>query len=185
MTTVVFDVGETLVVQPPVFDPADATVTYTWTRDGQVMRNATNHKAYTLKPGDAGHQIAVQLHVTHAGNQDTTVNLGSTQAVSVMPQVAVRTKGGVYRAVVKVTVVVPGVKNPVGPVWVKIGDEAHKVMMKASDHGVLKVAFAHVRSGNRAVGVKYVGAGNTQSVMTHAVVLVGRPAAHHQQKKSH
>lgn len=176
-------VGETLIAQPPVFDPADATATYTWTRDGQVMPNAANHRSYTLKAGDVGHQIGVQLHVTHPGNQDITVNLGTTQTVGVMPQVAVRTKGGVYRAVVKVTVVVPGVKNPVGPVWVKVGDEAHKVMMKASDHGVIKVAFDHVRSGNRTVGVKYVGAGNTRSVMTHAVVLVGRPAAHHQQKK--
>lgn len=176
-------VGETLVARPPVFNPADATVTYTWTRDGQVMRNAADHHSYTLKPGDAGHQIAVQLHVSHPGNQDITVNLGTTPRVAVLPAVAVRTKGGVFRAVVKVTVQVPGVKNPVGPVWVKVGDEQHKVMLKASDHGVIKVAFDHVHSGNRAVAVKYVGAGNTQSVMTHAVVMVGRPAAHHQQHK--
>lgn len=185
-------VGEQLLVNPPTFDPADATATYTWTRDGKVMKNATNHRAYTLKPGDAGHQIAVQMHVTHPGNQDVTLNLGTTARVSVLPEVVVRAKGGTSRAVVKVTVEVPGVKNPVGPVWVKVGDELHKVMMKASDRGVLKVAFNHVHAGNRAVAVKYVGAGNTRSVTTRAVVIVGSPAAHHhktqhaqQGKKTH
>lgn len=178
-------VGEMLVANPPTFDPADATATYTWTRDGKEMKNAANHRAYTLKPGDAGHQIAVQMHVTHPGNQDITVKLGTTPRVAVLPEVAVRTKGGVGKAVVKVTVEVPGVKNPVGPVWVKVGDELHKVMLKASDHGVVKVAFDHVHAGNRKVAVKYVGAGDTRSVTTRAVVLVGSQAAQHQQKKAH
>ena len=63
-------VGATLTSAAPIFEPADATTTYQWLRNGQPIYNATG-ATYTLTASDFAIGISLRVTAKRAGFDDT------------------------------------------------------------------------------------------------------------------
>lgn len=74
------EVGATLTAHVDASDPADATLTYAWTRDGQVIASATS-AAYTATEADLGHELRA---VVTASADGFAAGTASSAAVTVI-----------------------------------------------------------------------------------------------------
>ncbi|MDR1427891.1 MAG: discoidin domain-containing protein, partial [Bifidobacteriaceae bacterium] len=120
--------GQTLTASPGVWSPAPTSVSYQWLRDGASAIAGATSAAYTPRPQDVGHTLAVRVAARTAGYLGTgnvtsspTAPVGKapvTIGVSVAEATAI--EGGT--ATVAVAVSVPaGVPEAAGQVTVTVG----------------------------------------------------------------
>ena len=145
--------GRQLSVTPGSYLPADASVTYTWLRDGRAV---TTGRSYPLEVPDVGARITLRVDLTHPGYRDRSLLLATAGRVTTTPEVRVTAAGKRHRAVVVVRVSAPGVDAPTGRVTVRIG--RRQVVGRLED-GRLRVGLDELGAGARTVRAAYAGNG--------------------------
>ena len=76
---------------------AGATASYQWLRDGRRVAKAT-HPTYTVRRGDMGHGLSVEVTWNRRNFRATTEALAVASPVTTVPEVRVRTEAGELRA---------------------------------------------------------------------------------------
>lgn len=147
--------GRTLTVAPGVFEPSDATLTYTWLRDGEPIAGATG-PSYELRGGDVGSHISVRVDLSRASYRSTSQLVRGDSPVMTKPVLHVKPASTPRRAVVIVRVAAPGVARPTGTVTVSIG--ARKVTAEVVA-GRARVVLDGLTPGWKKVRVLYSGGG--------------------------
>ncbi|GEP36158.1 hypothetical protein NSZ01_39260 [Nocardioides szechwanensis] len=145
--------GDTLTVTPGSFEPADATVTYTWLRDGEPIRGAAG-TTYVLRPWDVGSRITVRVDLARTSYRSTSQVAKAQGRVQTKPTLRISSASASRRAVVIVRVGAPGVSSPRGLVTVSIG--AKKVTGKVVD-GRFRAVVEGLKPGWHKVRVRYTG----------------------------
>ena len=145
--------GDTLTVAPGTYEPADATVTYTWLRDGEPIHGATG-TTYLLRPWDAGSRITVRVDLARNTYRSTSQVAGAEGRTLTKPRLKIVSAGGERRAVVVVRVAAPGASSPRGNITVSIG--ARKVTGKVVD-GRFRAVVEGLKPGWHKVRVRYTG----------------------------
>lgn len=163
-------VGETLTVVPGSYRPADATVTYTWLRDGEVIAGQDG-KDHTLTGADLGQEVSVRVDLTHPGYQDHTVELPARRAVTTRPTLEVDATGMVRKAVVKLRLTAPGVEQVTGPANVRIDG---RTVTGVVEDGRLRLVVRDLDPGRHAVRVTYDGTDVVEAARARDSVRVTR-----------
>ena len=95
--------GETLTIRPGTVAPADATVAFTWMRDGGPIPGATG-PTYVVGTDDVGRSLSVRAEFTRPSFRGRTESLEIPGVVTTVPTVRVRPTGRRGRAVVAIRV---------------------------------------------------------------------------------
>ncbi|WP_121251970.1 CHAP domain-containing protein [Nocardioides ferulae] len=162
--------GEVLRVEPGRFTPADAWISYTWTRDGEPVAGATGD-SYPLGVDDVGHRIAVEVAMRRNGYRDHAFTVRTGAKVTTRPLLAVRALGKTKRAVVVLRISAPGVADPGGRFTVRAA--GREVSGRFVD-GKARVVVPDLRPGERTVRVDYAGAGMVEAARARTTVTVLR-----------
>ena len=96
---------------PARYTPKDATVRYTWLRDGEAIARATAADV-RRRADDVGHRLSVRVDLRHAGYRDRSVTLRAAGPVTTEPTLRVTAEGRPRPAVVRVRVAAPGSRHP-------------------------------------------------------------------------
>ena len=147
--------GRTLTVTPGTFEPADATIGYTWLRDGDPIAGATG-PSYELGGADVGSHVSVRVDLSRTSYRSTSQAVRGDWPVMTRPVLRVKPASTPRRAVVVVRVAAPGVARPVGTVAVSIG--AKRLAAEVVD-GKVRVVIAGLVPGWKKVRVRYSGGG--------------------------
>jgi surface antigen len=162
--------GGRLSLEPGRFAPADASMTYTWLRNGHPVPGATG-SAYVPGLDDVGKRLSVSVNLRHKGYQDRTVQVSADGPVTTRPTLSVWTEGRPGRAIIRLKVTAPGVSTPGGRATVRIGDQ------RAAGHlhdGRLRVVIGDLNSGVRKVRVSYEGTNTVRPEKLVTTVRVRR-----------
>lgn len=163
-------VGETLTAVLGSVQPAGATATFQWQRDGRPIAGATS-PTYVVTAADIDASITVQVALRHPGYRDTLATLGPVGGVLAPVQLKVKTANGTPRtALIKVVVAARGVPRPGGKVWIKIQGRKH--MARLGRAGFVKVRVTGLRPGRRAIAVFYAGTAKTAKARSRTAVEV-------------
>jgi hypothetical protein len=150
------EVGQTLSVAPGTYEPADATPTYTWMRNGTAISGGTN-VSYVCGPDDLGAQLSVQVDLNKPDMQGASHLLAAPAAVTAAVVVAIRAIGQAGAARVRVRVSPVGLDvPPPGRVVVRL--RKREVIANLVD-GRAVVRFARLRPGTARVEASYLGSG--------------------------
>ncbi|HEX6151479.1 CHAP domain-containing protein [Nocardioides sp.] len=150
--------GRLLTVAPGAVTPADATVRYTWLRDGSPITGADG-TSYRLGAADVGHEVSVRLVLRRDGYRGASVVLPATGTVTTRPKLNVEALGGVRRAIVKLRVTAPGVEHPAGRVTVTV---AGQEITGTVNDGRLRLVVRGIEPGRYRVRVSYLGTKNIE-----------------------
>ena len=145
--------GRRLTVEPGRYSPRDATVRYTWLRDGEEIARATA-ATYDATADDVGHRLSVRIDLRRSGYRDRSVTLRAAGPVTTEPRLRVSAEGRPHRAVVRVRVAAPGVASPGGDATVRVGRRS--VTGEVVD-GRLRVVVGDLPRGRHDVRVSYAG----------------------------
>jgi hypothetical protein len=163
-------VGSRMWIEPGTFTPSDATLGYSWQRDGVPIEGETG-PSYDVVAGDAGARITAVVTLTKPNYAQGVLRFVMGERVTTKPDLRVNTKGRSGRAVVVVRVVAPGVTGPGGRVTVRIGDEKRSV--RVSD-GRARVVVDDLRAKRHRVYVAYTGTEVVEPARASAHVRVRR-----------
>ena len=158
--------GARLTLSPGTTDPADVTVTYTWSRDGIPISGATT-PTYDLTDADVGRTIAAEVVVAKPRYRSVvrTFDFGQT---TTMATLAPATRGRKRKAAVRVRVSAPGTV-PSGPVTVKVGKTTATADLV---DGAARVVLESIKPGKRTVKITYRGDGVVTAKRMRTDVLV-------------
>ena len=162
-------VGSRLEARAGTAKPTDATATYAWLRDGQPIAKATN-PIYTVRRGDLGHALTLQVTLTRRHFRDTTESV-AVAAVTTVPEVKVRTEATRKRVVVEVRVRAPGASRPDGAMTISVGGRTVDVQVVS---GSARVVVRDLRPGVKPVVVRYAGTDVVQRAVARSSVTVPR-----------
>ena len=160
--------GTTLSVRPGTVEPADATVAYTWMRDGEPLPMATG-PTYTVQADDVGRHISVRADYTRHSYRSASEVAGTAGPVTTAPALRVRPTGKRRRAVVVLRVTAPGVPAPTGGLTVRVGGRT--VTTNLID-GRSRVVVRDLRAGIRKVVVRYAGTDLVRSAVMRTTTEV-------------
>ena len=153
-------VGEELVVDTGISDPADATRVVQWLRDGTPLSGAIGER-YRATRADAGTVLSARVTYIHADRADTvhTVSAGRVADPAGTPekpelQVVERTKGS--KLVVKVKVLAEAVSPVPGRVVLK--ENGRTLGAKKLTGGTRKIVVRGLSRGKHVVRVKFLSA---------------------------
>ncbi len=163
-------VGSRMWIVPGTFTPADATVTYTWLRDGVVVPEATS-ASYDVTAADAGSRITAVVTISKPKYEPRVARFVLGGPVTTKPTLDVTTVGKRGSAVVVVEIAAPGVNNPGGKVTVRIGKK--KVTAHPSG-GRVRVRLDDLRAIRHKVWISYGGTSIVERARTSAYVRVLR-----------
>jgi len=151
--------GSTLSVDPGVYMPADAALTYVWLRDGRPIPRCPGPQ-YVVRPADVGTRLSVRITARKPGLKPVTRrrwSSGRTTGPSFVSVDASASRDGRLRVAVRVTSP-PGVRPvPGGKVVVKVDD--HRAVVRLTDgHGVATFGAEHpLARGRYRVRARYKG----------------------------
>jgi N-acetylmuramoyl-L-alanine amidase-like protein len=146
--------GQPLTVTPGSYNPADATSTYAWLRNGTPIAGATA-ATYTPVGKDIGAALSVQVTTGHASYTALTESVAAPGAVIATTMVRAVTKRRVRNAVLRVRVsTVGGYKRPTGSVTVTVKKQTKTVPLV---RGWAVVKFPRVRPGRTTATLSYAG----------------------------
>jgi surface antigen len=163
-------VGSRMWVEPGTFTPNDATVSYTWFRDGVQIAGATASD-YAVVPADAGARMTAKVTLTKAEYATRVLTFKLGGPVTTKPQLEIRTVGKPGSAVVVVDVVSAGVNNPGGTVTIRIGNKSETVRPSG---GRVRVRINDLQAGKHRVRVSYTGTQIVEPARESAYVRVLR-----------
>jgi len=163
-------VGSQMWIEPGSYTPKDATVAYTWLRDGVPIAGATA-ASYAVVPADAGARITAEATLRKPNYATRVLHFVMGGPVTTRPELDVVTRGRRGSAVVVVDIHAPGVSDPGGRVTVRIGKRT------ASMHpsgGRVRVRIDDLRAIKHKVWISYSGTGVVEPARTSAKVRVLR-----------
>lgn len=160
--------GTTLAARPATVEPADATVSYTWMRDGEPVPAATG-PTYTLRGEDVGRSISVRADYTRESYRSASELVGLPGLVTTVPDLRVRPTGKRGRAVIAIRLAAPGVPAPSGGLTVRVGGRT--VTSELVD-GRSRLVVRDLRAGTRRVVVRYAGTDLVQSAVARTTTDV-------------
>ena len=161
--------GQALTVTPGVFQPADSIAVCTWLRDGAAVPGAVG-ATYTTVPEDVGRELSVRVDVTRPDYEPASELLTVAGPVTAVPTISVRPAGKRGRAVIRVTVEVPGLPGKVkGHVTVRLRMRRMKVRL-ADGRAVAR--FRDLGPRDYRVTVDYGGKGPISPAQVVSVVRV-------------
>ena len=161
------EVGSRLTAKAATTRPSDATATYQWLRDGRPVAKAT-HPTYTVRRGDLGHSLSVQVTLDRRHFRPTTETV-AVAPVTTVPKLRVRTEAKRDRVVVDVRVKAVGAARPAGAISVSIGK---KVVEGQVVDGVARLVVRGLQAGTRPVVVSYAGTDVVQAAVSRSTVVV-------------
>ena len=161
-------VGARMWIEPGTFTPPDATVAYSWLRDGAPIERATD-QSYDVVPADAGARITALVTLTKPNYASRVLHFAMGDRVTTKPALHVRTDGRRGSAVVIVKVVAPGVSDPGGRVRIRIGNKKESV--RPTD-GRVRVVIKGLQAKRHKVYVAYTGTGVVEPKRASAYVRV-------------
>jgi hypothetical protein len=147
-------VGQVLTVAPGVVEPADATATVQWLRDGTPISGATA-TTYSLTGDDLGSALSVQVTHSRRNYADLVETVPVPRTITTKPTLELGTAGRSHKAVVWIRATAPGAAVD-GDVTVKVGTH---VVTATLVGGRAKVVVQDLAAGDRRVRVRYAGAG--------------------------
>ena len=100
-------VGSKLVAKVGTARPANATASYRWLRDGKRIAGTTRD-TYTVRRGDVGHSLAVEVTWTKRYYRDTVETAPAASPVMAVSDLKVRTDVTRKKVTVDVKVKAPG-----------------------------------------------------------------------------
>jgi len=161
--------GQALTVTLGVFQPADSIAVYTWLRDGVAVPGAVG-ATYATVPQDIGKELSVRVDVTRPDYEPARELLTVTGPVTAVPTISVRPAGKRGRAVIRVTVKVPGRSRKVkGHVRVRLRTRTMKVRLV---NGKAVARFRDLGPRDYRVTVDYLGKGSISPAEVVSAVRV-------------
>lgn len=145
--------GTTMSVRPATLQPADATISYTWMRNGEPMRTATG-PTYTVRGNDIGRTISVRADYTRRSYRSASEVVEVAGIVTTPPRVRVRATGKRALAVIAVRVSAPHVPEPSGALIVRVGS---RTLTTRLVNGRSRLVVRNLHAGTRRVVVRYAG----------------------------
>jgi hypothetical protein len=164
------EVAQRLVVEPGRVRQGDATATYQWLRDGRRIAKAT-HPTYTVRRGDMGHGLSVEVTWNRRNFRATTETLAVSAPVTTTPKVRVRTEAKRGRVAVDIRVKALGAPKPAGAITVSVGG---RTMEGQLVDGRTRLVFRDLRPGRKPVVVRYAGTDVVQPAVSRSGVTVPR-----------
>ncbi|MFC4786904.1 CHAP domain-containing protein [Nocardioides sp. MAHUQ-72] len=147
--------GVPVEVVPGTYQPAGASVTYTWLRDGVEIAGA-HGPSYTPVEGDVGRQLSVRADLAQSGWKPVSQTTDPTAPVHSVPRLQVSVTGLRQRAEVLVAVTAPGVETVRGQVTVRVGAQTLTVRLR---DGMRRVVVRDLHGGTKKYVVSYLGKG--------------------------
>ncbi len=164
------EVGRRLVARTGTVKPGDASTTYAWLRDGTPIAKAKN-PTYTVRRGDVGHALSVQITLTRRHFRDTTQSV-AVASVTTVPEVKVRADVTRKRVALDLRVKAPGASRPDGAMTVSVGGRTVEVQVV---RGTARVVMRGLRPGVKPVVVRYAGTDVVQAARARSSVTVPPP----------
>jgi hypothetical protein len=149
-------VGSTLTVTPGTYSPPDATLTYTWMRNGVPTGDDPTLSSRVVAAEDVGQQISVLVDLQRAGYVGTSQSLGPTAPVETQAVLQVRAWARRGRIRVTVTATAPGIVGPLpGELRIKIDHRPRRTVPISASTVVAR--FLDFGKGEHQVKVVYPG----------------------------
>jgi len=166
-------VGRRLVVKPGRVRPVDASATYRWLRDGRRIAKATK-RTYTVRKGDVGHALAVEVTMTRRNFRATTETLTVASPLRAVPTMRVRPDAKRGRVVVDVRVKAVGAPKPSGAITVTIG---RRTVEGELVRGTARLVVRDVAPGKRPLVVRFAGTDLVRPAVSTSTLVVPRGKA--------
>ncbi|PVG82734.1 hypothetical protein DDE18_10235 [Nocardioides gansuensis] len=168
-------VGNSLRVSTGSWAEPGGTFGYQWLRTGAPIPGATT-PSYTLKPGDAGKDISATVTARKAGFSDGAAAAAAVAVPKLVSStVATLSKtrtSPAKRVKIGITVTVPGVKGPVGPIKVYDGAKRLKTLTLVSTRdGKIGWRLPKLKVGKHKIKAVYSGNASTASSKSKIVKL--------------
>ena len=160
--------GETLTVDPGVYQPADGEVAVQWLRRGKEIPGATD-PTYQLTADDLGARIAARITVSRAGYVTASFDAPSTTVLRSTPRLRVHRQRGPHQLLVTVTLKAPGVSEVTGPVVVRIGRMRQQATLSG---GTATLTLVDPPTGERSMRVRYLGSGTVKGAQLVRTIWV-------------
>jgi hypothetical protein len=150
-------VGAELTATSGTYTPADATVTYTWLRDGLPIADAAQTATRTTTLEDVGHLLGVRVDLTQTGYTGASQTLTTPSPVQAQAALLARARPRHGNVRVDVTVSAPGLLGaPTGEVVIKLQGRPPRTVVLADGSAVAR--FINVGRGAHRIKVTYAGA---------------------------
>ncbi|CAN5414709.1 hypothetical protein BH11ACT8_BH11ACT8_32850 [soil metagenome] len=162
--------GDQLSIAPGTITPRDASITYTWLRDGTKVA-AGGATTYQLGRDDIGHDIAVRVTATKPRYRSLVRNFRFATTTTPSATAFRATSNKKKMVIVGVKVHAGGLGPVDGPVTVTVGK--NRGTGTAVD-GFVRIAVRNLSPGWRRVVVTYGGAGAVESSRAATKVKVKR-----------
>ncbi|MBL0749174.1 CHAP domain-containing protein [Nocardioides baculatus] len=145
-------VGSKLVAKVGAARPTNATPSYRWLRDGKRIAGTTRN-TYTVRRGDVGHGLSVEVTWTKRYFRDT-VETVAAPAVKAVSDVRVGTDVGRRKVTIDVKVKAPGAAKPAGAITVTLGGRTVEAPVV---EGTAHVVLRKLKPGTKPLVVRYSG----------------------------
>ncbi|MCF6376327.1 CHAP domain-containing protein [Nocardioides KLBMP 9356] len=146
-------VGSKLVANVGAARPTNATASYRWLRDGKRI-SGTTRNTYTVRRGDVGHSLSVEVTWTKRYFRDTVESVAVTGPVMAVSDVRVRADVKRSKVTLEVKVKAPGSAKPAGTIAVTLGGRSVEAQVV---DGKARVVLKHLKSGTKPLVVRYSG----------------------------
>ena len=164
-------VGGALTVLPGVFSPADASVSYTWMRNGVPTGDGPTTTTRTVAPEDLGQQISVLVNLERADYTGTSQSLGPTMLVETQAVLLVRAHARRGRIRVTAQATAPGVYAPLpGELLIRVDHRPRRRFTIGSGPTVAR--FLDFGAGDHEITVTYRGGDVVRPMWARATVNV-------------
>ncbi|WP_457208190.1 Ig-like domain repeat protein, partial [Nocardioides sp. P5_C9_2] len=158
-------VGNTLTATTGTWAPAATKYGYQWLRSGAPIPNATS-SSYRLSVEDAGKSISVTVLASTTGfnegaSSSAAVAVARMTSTTSIALSTTRAKPG-KRVKIGITVTVPGVPGPTGPIAIFDGAKKLKTLTLVSTRdGKLAWKLTKLKKGKHKIKAVYLGNGST------------------------
>lgn len=164
-------VGSVLTAEAGTARPRNAAASYAWLRDGKPIAKAT-HRRYTLRAGDLGRTVSVQVTSTHSNFRAATETIATAAPVTTVPVVRVRPDATKRRVAIDLHVLAPGASAPDGAITVRVGGST---VAGELTRGRERLVVRGLEPGRYRVVVRYAGTAFVQPSSARSTVVVPSP----------
>jgi surface antigen len=161
-------VGSKLVANAGAARPTNATASYRWLRDGKRIAGTTRN-TYTVRRGDVGHSLSVEVTWSKQWFRDTVETVAVTGPAMAVSDLRVRTDVKRKRVTLDVKVKAPGAAKPAGTLTVTVGGRSVEAPVV---EGTARIVLKHLKPGTKPVVVRYSGTDLVLSDVARSTVTV-------------
>ena len=169
------EVGQTLTATGGLW-PSGTKLTYQWLRDGAPITGATG-TSYTLVSTDAMKPISVLVTGSKSGFANGTAASAPVQIAKMRSATFAELSGTTVKkgakVIMKITVSVSGLKEPIGTILVKDRrKKLKKLTLKPTHTGVISFRLPLLKKGNHRIRAFYLGTLTAMGSKSKSIKLV-------------